>query len=324
MHQLVRLVDDLLDVSRIIRGRIELRRDRVDLGAVVNRAVETAQPAIDAHGHRLELALAPYPLEIEGDLVRLSQVVSNLLMNAAKYSGQASRITVAVREEGGAAVLSVRDYGVGIAPELLPRVFDLFVQGENSLARSQGGLGIGLTLVQRLVQMHGGAVAAHSAGPGAGSEFIVRLPLAPPAAAEGARVAEARVQGAAAPCRARLLVVDDNVDAAETIAKILRLSGYEAECVYDGPTALAAVETKRPDVVVLDIGLPGMDGYEVARQLRARPAFRRVPLIAVTGYGQENDRARSMQAGFDEHFTKPVDPDALEQFIARVAKRAAG
>ena len=326
MHQLVRLVDDLLDVSRIIRGRIELRRDRVDLGAVVNRAVEIAQPAIDAHGHRLELALAPYPLEIEGDLVRLSQVVCNLLMNAAKYSGRASRISVAVREEGGAAALSVRDYGVGIAPELLPRVFDLFVQGEHSLARSQGGLGIGLTLVQRLVEMHGGSVSAHSAGPGHGSEFSVRLPLASPAAADGARVAQARVQAqaAAAPCRARLLVVDDNVDAAETIAKIMRLSGYEAECVYDGPTALAAVESKHPDVVVLDIGLPGMDGYEVARQLRARPAFRRVPLIAVTGYGQENDRARSLQAGFDEHFTKPVDPDALEQFIARVAKRAAG
>ena len=324
MHQMVRLVDDLLDVSRIIRGKIELRRSRIDLGAVVNRAVETAQPTIDACGHRLELALAPHPIEVEGDLVRLAQVVSNLLMNAAKYSGKGSLVTVRVYSEGESGVVSVRDYGVGIPAELLPRVFDLFVQGEDSLARTHGGLGIGLTLVQRLVEMHGGSVAAASGGTGQGSEFTVRLPRAAPAAAQGPGAAPARAASRAPGTRVRLLVVDDNVDAAETIARILQLSGHETECVYDGPTALAAVETKRPDVVVLDIGLPGMDGYEVARRLRARPAFRRVPLVAVTGYGQANDRQRSIQAGFDEHFTKPVDPEALEQFIARVAKRAAG
>jgi PAS domain S-box-containing protein len=315
MHQLVRLVDDLLDVSRIIRGKIDLRRDRVDLAAVVSRASETAQPAMDAHGHTLDVGLPAYPVEVEGDLVRLSQVLSNLLMNAAKYSGNANRVSVTVRSDADAALICVRDYGVGIPPELLARVFDLFVQGENTLARSQGGLGIGLTLVKRLVEMHGGTVSAHSDGPGHGSEFRVRLPLAAadPAAAP-ASDAGIKPQPAKRP---RLLVVDDNVDAAETIAKLLRLSGFDTECVYDGPAALAAVQDKRPDVVVLDIGLPGMDGYEVARRLRAQDAFRRTPLIAVTGYGQENDRQRSVQAGFDEHFTKPVDPEELERFITR-------
>ena len=316
MHQLVRLVDDLLDVSRIIRGKIDLRRDRVDVAAAVSRAAETAQPAMDANGHTLDIGLPAHPVEVEGDLVRLSQVVSNLLMNAAKYSGKANRVSVTVRAEADAAVICVRDYGVGIPAELLPRVFDLFVQGENTLARSQGGLGIGLTLVKRLVEMHGGAVSAHSEGPGRGSEFRVRLPLAA-TAPEAARGPSAAPSKAPLARRLRLLVVDDNVDAAETIAKLLRLSGFETECVYDGPTALAAVQSKHPDVVVLDIGLPGMDGYEVARRLRAQDAFRRTPLIAVTGYGQENDRQRSVQAGFDEHFTKPVDPEALERFITR-------
>ncbi|TAK86408.1 MAG: PAS domain-containing hybrid sensor histidine kinase/response regulator [Betaproteobacteria bacterium] len=316
MHQLVRLVDDLLDVSRIIRGKIELRRDRIDIGAVVARAVETAQPVIDAHGHAINVSLPERPLQVEGDMVRLAQVLANLLTNAAKYSGSASRIEVIVRGEGGDALIVVRDQGVGIPHELLPRIFDLFVQGEHTLARSQGGLGIGLTLAKRLVEMHGGSVAASSAGPGRGSEFSVRLPLAP----EGARadpMHAARPETAAPGARKRLLVVDDNVDAAETIARLLRLAGYEAECVYDGPSALEAAERREPDIVVLDIGLPGMDGYEVARRLRAR--FHRLPLIAVTGYGQDSDRKRSAQAGFNHHFTKPVDPLELERFIARLA-----
>ena len=323
MHQLVRLVDDLLDVSRLIRGKIDLRRDRIDLGAVLNRALETAQPALDAHGHSLELVLPQDPVQIEGDLVRLSQVISNLVINAAKYSGKANRIVVSVREEADAAVVAVRDFGVGIPGQLLPRVFDLFMQGEHTLARSQGGLGIGLTLVKRLVETHGGAVSAQSEGAGRGSEFIVRLPLARRQATEAAHVSAAQVKAEPSK-RARLLVVDDNVDAAETIATILRLSGYEADCAYDGPSALSAAQSRKPDVVVLDIGLPGMDGYEVARQLRARPAFRRLPLIAVTGYGQQNDRQKSMQAGFDEHFTKPVDPEALQQFIARFTGARSG
>jgi PAS domain S-box-containing protein len=322
MHQLVRLVDDLLDVSRIIRGKIDLRRQRVDIAAVVNRAMETAQPTIDGYGHELNLSLPAHSVWVKGDLVRLAQVISNLLMNAAKYSGKANRISVSVRDEADAAVISVRDYGAGIPAQLLPRVFDLFVQGENTLARAQGGLGIGLTLVKRLVEMHGGSVSASSEGPGKGSEFCVRLPLA--AASDATSTTRAAAAAAAeTPKHIRLLVVDDNVDAAETIAQLLRLAGYEASCVYDGPAALAAVESKRPDIVVVDIGLPGMDGYEVARQLRARPGSRGMPLIAVTGYGQENDRQRSIQAGFDEHFTKPVDPEALESFIARLAVRSA-
>jgi PAS domain S-box-containing protein len=316
MHQLVRLVDDLLDVSRIIRGKIELRHDRVDVGAVVARAVETAQPVVDAHGHAVKVSLPEVPLRVDGDLMRLAQVVSNLLTNAAKYSGGAGCIDVAVRRDAEHALITVRDQGVGIPPQLLPRVFDLFVQGEHTLARSQGGLGIGLTLVKRLVEMHGGSVAVSSAGPGQGSEFSVRLPLAP----GSADTADARPKPShtrAPGARKRLLVVDDNVDAAETIARLLRLAGYEAECVYDGPSALEAVERNRPDIVVLDIGLPGMDGYEVARRLRAR--FRRLPLIAVTGYGQDSDRKRSAQAGFDHHFTKPVDPLELEGFIAKLS-----
>ncbi|OGA77733.1 MAG: hypothetical protein A3G81_29570 [Betaproteobacteria bacterium RIFCSPLOWO2_12_FULL_65_14] len=316
MHQLVRLVDDLLDVSRIIRGKIDLRRDRVDVGAVVARAVETAQPVVDAHGHAVKVSLPEGPLRVDGDLVRLAQVVSNLLTNAAKYSGSASRIDVAAGRDGDHALITVRDQGVGIPPQLLPRVFDLFVQGEHTLARSQGGLGIGLPLVKRLVEMHGGSVAASSGGAGQGSEFSVRLPLA----RGSADSADPQPQQPETPVRAarkRLLVVDDNVDAAETIARLLRLAGYEAECVYDGPSALQAVERNKPDIVVLDIGLPGMDGYEVARRLRAR--FRRLPLIAVTGYGQDSDRKRSEQAGFDHHFTKPVDPLELESFIAKLS-----
>jgi len=318
MHQLVRLVDDLLDVSRIIRGKIDLRRDRLDIGAVVARAVEMAQPVVDAHGHVVDVSLPEGPLQVEGDMVRLAQVLSNLLTNAAKYSGSAGRIAVAVRREGDDALIAVRDQGAGIPQELLQRIFDLFVQGEHTLARSQGGLGIGLTVVRRLVEMHGGSVSAASAGPGQGSEFQVRLPLAPGSsegdATEASRPLPASPEGG----RKRLLVVDDNVDAAETIAKLLRLAGYDAECVYDGPSALEAVERRRPDVVVLDIGLPGMDGYEVARRLRAR--FRRLPLIAVTGYGQDSDRSRSLQAGFDHHFTKPVDPLELELFIAKLSR----
>jgi two-component system CheB/CheR fusion protein len=317
MHQLVRLVDDLLDVSRIVRGKIDLRRERVDVGAIVARAVETAQPVVETHGHAVEVSLPEKPLQVEGDMVRLAQVLANLLTNAAKHTGGSERIDVIVRREGDDALISVRDKGVGIPAELLERIFDLFVQGEHTLARSQGGLGIGLTLAKRLVEMHGGSVAASSAGPGQGSEFSVRLPLAPASAPAG-EAQPARPEASARAARKRLPVVDDNVDAAETIARLLRLAGYEADCVHDGPSALQAVERKHPDIVVLDIGLPGMDGYEVARRLRERD--RDLPLIAVTGYGQDSDRKRSEQAGFDHHFTKPVDPLELESYIAKLSR----
>ncbi len=323
MQHLVRLVDDLLDVSRIVRGMVELRRHVIDLREAVVRAAETAQPVIDAQGHELVTSLPDAPLWVDGDIVRLGQVLANLLTNAAKYTDQAGRIWLGAAREGGEAVVHVRDSGIGIPAGMLPHVFDLFVQGDRSLARSQGGLGIGLTLVQRLVELHGGTVKAHSEGPGRGSEFIVRLPAVPgprAAASQPAREA-ARPPKAAAARPKRVLVVDDNIDAADSIVLILRGAGYEVSCAYDGPSVLPAARNFRPDVVVLDIGLPGMDGYEVARQLRGQQEFRSTPLVAVTGYGQADDRVKSLEAGFDAHLTKPVNPQQLQQFIAKPRPR---
>jgi PAS domain S-box-containing protein len=311
LQQLVRLVDDLLDVSRIIRGKIDLRKEEVDLVHAVQRAAETAKPVIDAHGHALHISVPEEPVLVTGDLVRLAQVIANLLTNAAKYSRSSAPIELAVTREGDEAVVSVKDHGVGIPASLLPRLFELFVQGEHALARSQGGLGIGLTLVKRLVEMHEGTVSVLSEGEGRGSEFRIRLPaLARRPAAPGAAVA---IPGCG---RAhRVLVVDDNVDAADSIAKILRLFGHDVRCEYDGHSALAAARDYTPDVVVLDIGLPGMDGYEVASRLRSMDG-RSLRIVAVTGYGQEEDRRRSRESGFDQHLTKPVDPDALQAFVS--------
>jgi PAS domain S-box-containing protein len=317
MHQLVRLVDDLLDVSRIIRGKIELRREPVDLAMAVARAVETAQPVVESQGHQLTVSLPPERVWVAGDLIRLSQVLANLITNAAKYTEKAGQIWIELEREREEAVIRVRDTGAGISAALQPHVFDLFVQGEHSLARSQGGLGIGLTLVKRLVEMHGGRVAVASDGANRGSQFTVRLPvLAEGQSAERMPAAGAGA-GAAGPLAKRVLVVDDNVDAADSIAMILRLTGYDVRCVYDGPSVLEAAKVYRPDVVVLDIGLPGLSGYDVAKKLREQPEFRCTPLVAVTGYGQEEDRRRSKEAGFDCHLTKPVDPFALQAFVAR-------
>jgi CheY-like chemotaxis protein/two-component sensor histidine kinase len=314
-------VDDLLDVSRIIRGRIELRKATIDLVSVVRRALETAHPVIDAQGHQLDVALPQQPLYLQGDLIRLAQAFSNLLTNAAKYTRQAGRIDLVLERQGEWAVLTIRDTGVGIAPDLLPRVFDLFVQGDHSLARTQGGLGIGLTLVKRLVEMHGGSVRADSAGEGKGSEFQVRLPaLSEKSTGESD---EAARTAASTPLKqARVLVVDDNVDAAESVATILGMNGLDAHCAFDGPAALIEAEKYRPDVVVVDIGLPGIDGYEVASHLRKR-FLSDVTLIAVTGYGQEDDRRKSSEAGFNHHFTKPVDPTDLVRYISQSQSGAA-
>jgi PAS domain S-box-containing protein len=312
---LVRLVDDLLDVARIMQGRVELRHERVDLMTVVGRAVETAQPAIDAHGHQLNVSLPPRPVFVHADLVRLSQVISNLLTNAAKYTQQASRIWLTAECDGGEVVIRVRDTGSGIAPELLPRIFDLFVQADRSLARSQGGLGVGLTLVKRLVEMHGGSVSASSPGPGQGSEFAVRLKALP----ERQAVDEGRAQEGPLPHGLpgrKVLVADDNVDAAESAALLLRLWGHEVRTVHDGLSVLQAVRDFGPEVILLDIGLPGMTGYEVAEQLRAQPEFESLVLAAMTGYGQDQDRRRSREAGFDLHLTKPLDPLKLEAVVA--------
>ena len=315
LQQLVRLVDDLLDVSRIIRARIELRRDRMDLAEAIQRAVETAQPVIDANGHILDVSFPNQPVFVTGDLIRLAQVISNLLANAAKYSTKPGRIRITLTQEDAEAVVVVADQGEGIPPDLLPRVFELFVQGDHPLARSQGGLGIGLTLVKRLVEMHGGQVSAHSPGKGLGSEFALRLPALAPAPLPVPRheAVAAPVDGEAR----RVLVVDDNVDAANSIGQVLQLFGHKVRCVYDGPSALLAAEEFRPSIIVLDIGLPGMDGYEVARRLRNMAAFDSIPIVALTGYGQDEDRGRSREAGFNEHLAKPVDPEVLHGLVMK-------
>ncbi|MHB8736701.1 MAG: PAS domain-containing hybrid sensor histidine kinase/response regulator, partial [Terriglobales bacterium] len=319
VQHMVRLVDDLLDVSRIMRGKIDLRTEVVDLASVVARGVETAQPKIDAQGQQLILSVPSEPLRLEGDPTRLAQVVSNLLHNAAKFSERSGRIWLTAERRGTEAVLRVRDEGAGIPADMLPRIFDLFTQGDRSVERSQGGLGIGLTVVQRLVELHGGSVTAHSEAPGKGSEFVVRLP----GILEGRRQEPTGASPGAAqpPVACRILVVDDNVDAAESIAMILRLSGHEVRLVHNGPAALEAAEQYQPEAVVLDIGLPGMNGYEVAKRLRQHPNFRETLLIAVTGYGQEDDRRKSLEAGFNQHLVKPVDPTALQTLLASIASK---
>jgi signal transduction histidine kinase len=320
-RHLKRLVDDLLDVSRITNGKIQLQTAPVDLRGVVDRAVETARPLIDAGDLQLSVSLPDGPVPMEADAARLEQVFANLLSNAAKYTEPGGRIAVEAALEGDQAVVRVRDTGIGIAPELLPRVFDLFAQAERSLDRSQGGLGIGLTLVRRLVELHGGSVAALSAGTGLGSEFVVRLPATPP---NGQHLPQVPSGDPAAPhaeerSRRRVLVVDDNVDAAVVMAKLLRRRGHEVEIAHDGPQAVVLAQDHPPDVILLDIGLPGMDGYEVARVLRGSVGLECSLLVALTGYGQEEHRRKAQDAGMDLHLTKPVDPRELEDLLSRHA-----
>jgi PAS domain S-box-containing protein len=308
---LARMVDDLLDVSRFTEGKIKVDRAPVELAAVVARAVETSRPLIDARRHDLKATLPAEPIAVEADATRLAQVVSNLLNNAAKFTEDGGQIELMVERLPGEAVVRVRDTGMGIPAELLPHVFDLFTQGDRSLARSEGGLGIGLTLVKSLVELHGGTVAASSDGLGKGSEFVVRLPTLAmaPTPADGAGRTDRR---AAAP--RRVLIVDDNVDAAEMLALLLQTEGHEVRTAHDGPAALRSAETFNPEVVFLDIGLPRMDGYEVARLLRRqerKPAL----LVALTGYGRDEDRRRAEEAGFDAHLVKPADPAALQGLL---------
>jgi PAS domain S-box-containing protein len=318
VHQLVRLVDDLLDVSRVMRGKIELRKEQVELATVVARAVETVQPLMEAQGHDLTVSLPDESLPLDADPVRLAQVVGNLLTNAAKYTEANGRIWLTAQREGNEAVLRVRDSGIGIAPDMLPHIFELFVQVDHAATRSQGGLGIGLTLVKNLVEMHHGTVEAHSAGLGKGSEFVVRLPLSALAREEpeGREVTEQRQVTAFS--GHRLLVVDDNTDAADSLAMLLRLQGHEVRVAHDGPSALTLVKGYRPELVFLDIGMPGMDGYEVARRLRQQPGFENVRLAALTGWGQQEDRRKSKEAGFDHHLVKPIEPTALDGLLAHL------
>jgi PAS domain S-box-containing protein len=313
VHQLVRLVDDLLDVSRVMRGKVELRKEPVELAVVVARAVETVQPLIDAQGHRLDLSLPRESLLVDADLVRLTQVIGNLLTNAAKYTEANGHVWLSARREESQVLLQVRDSGIGIAPDLLPHVFDLFVQADHATTKAQGGLGIGLTLARNLVQMHGGKIEAHSGGVGQGSEFAIRLPLMAPPRKEPLESEEGRPTAMVA--GHRLLVVDDNKDAALSLATLLRLQGHDVQVAYDGITALEVAASHRPKVVFLDIGMPGMDGYEVARRLRTQRGLESVVLAALTGWGQQADRRRTAEAGFDHHLVKPLDAKALESLL---------
>ena len=315
VKHLARLVDDLLDVSRITRGSIRLRKEAVDLVTVAERAVEATRPLIEARGHHLQLDFPDRPLRLEADPTRLEQVISNLLNNAAKYTMPGGQIWLSVKSEGPEAVVRVRDTGIGVPPDVLGRVFEPFVQSDGSLARSEGGLGIGLTLVRSLVEMHGGTVEAHSPGLGQGSEFVVRLPVRPSASAAAERY-ESDEPASPLTHRSRVLVVEDNVDAAESLAALLRLWGHEVQVVHDGLAAIDAAREQRPEVVLLDIGLPGLDGYQVARKLREEVGLDQALLVAMTGYGQPEDRRRSQEAGIHLHYVKPVEPAILRELLA--------
>ena len=316
--QLTHLVDDLMEVSRIATGRVQLRHDRIVINGIVERAMETARPLMDQRKHELSVSLSPQPIFLYADAARLEQVVVNLLTNAAKYTDEGGRVWLSVQQEGDECVLRVRDTGVGISPELLPRIFDLFTQAERSLDRSQGGLGIGLALVQRLVEMHRGQVEVHSSL-GKGSEFVVRLPVVlTPAPSPTPAEEETKPTGPSL----RVLVVDDNPDAVESIALLLEESGHDVRTACDGRTALEAALDWRPHVMLLDIGLPKMDGYEVAKEIRRQPALRDVMLVAMTGYGHESDRQQSLKAGFDHHLVKPTDFAKLQQILATVSEKS--
>jgi PAS domain S-box-containing protein len=318
----VRLIDDLLDVSRITSNKLALRKQRVLLQSIAETAVEASRPVIEASGHALKLTLPDEPVWLDADPTRLAQVMSNLLTNAAKYTPETGRIELAAVQEGGEVIIRVKDTGLGIPPEMLSEVFEMFAQVNRSLDRSQGGLGVGLALVKRLVELHGGRIAAESPGLGAGSTFTIRFPLGP----SDAGGPEPQTTFAAAPPRSstsgrRVLVVDDNVDGAECLAKMLQLCGHQTRTAHSGPEALDAAQPFNPEVVFLDIGLPGMNGYEVAKRLRGEPSLRGTVLVALTGWGTEDNKRESKEAGFDFHLTKPVAVAAIENILAQVAMR---
>jgi len=335
IQNMSRLIDDLLDVSRISRGDVHLRRERVELATVLGRAVELTRHLMEARGQKLSLPLPREPVYLDADPTRLDQVFGNLLNNASKFTLEGGHIWVTAEvvrgapQSPGEVVVRVRDDGAGMAPETLPRVFDLFMQADRSLDRARGGLGIGLTMAHRLVELHGGTVEAHSAGLGQGSELVVRLPVLPPAHTEPERHVDALGGTAAgaghssvAPSPRRVLVVDDNVDSAVSLADLLRLKGHEVEVAHDGPAALKKANSFQPQVVLLDIGLPGLDGYQVASRLRRRRRTARALLVALTGYGQEEDQRLAREAGFDHHLIKPVDPKTIYDLLAQGEGRA--
>jgi CheY-like chemotaxis protein len=319
VSHLSRLVDDLLDVSRVTMGKIDLRKERVDLATAVARAVEIAKPAIDAKGHHLEVAVPVGALLVDGDLVRLAQVIANLLQNAAKYTEPGGNIRVDGRRESGEMILRVRDDGRGIPSERLASMFELFVQG-NEGGLSQGGLGIGLTLVRSLVQLHGGTVQAFSEGPGRGTEFVIRLPAS---SRDSVRAAQPKPAGRRDnEPRQRILVVDDDVDAAEMLSRALHIAGYQVRQEHDGASALVTAAQFQPDVILLDLGLPGMGGLEVARRLRALPELSTVRIVALTGLSEPHARNWGAALGIERHLLKPVDLDTIIETIASEDARA--
>ncbi|HYD74587.1 hybrid sensor histidine kinase/response regulator [Ramlibacter sp.] len=316
--QLSRLVDDLLDVSRITTGKIELKKEPTNLVHVINAAVEVSRPHIEAAHHKLSITFPDAPTDLVADAARLTQVFSNLLNNAAKYTRRGGRISVAVEALPQDLVVRVRDNGIGIAPEMLRKVFGLFTQATRPDERHHGGLGIGLSLVEGLVRLHGGQVEAHSAGADQGSEFVVVLPRQRRAPAAGPQAGGGKPEVVAAqPPARRMLVVDDNEDAASTVAELLKMAGNEVVVAHDGEGAVACTAEFRPDVVLLDIGLPDISGYEVARRIRKLEGVRQPMLVALTGWGQPQDKEAAAQAGFDQHWTKPVDPLRLQELSAR-------
>ncbi|MBS0208175.1 MAG: response regulator [Planctomycetes bacterium] len=315
-RQMVRLVDDLLDVSRITRGKIQLRLQPVDVANIVNGALEAARPLINQCGHQLTVSLPEQPLYINGDVARLLQACGNILHNAAKYTGRNGSIWVSAQREGELAVIRIRDNGPGIPPEMLAKVFEMFTQVDQTLDRAFGGLGIGLTLAKTLVEIQGGSVEAQSDGPGCGSEFIVRLPvLEQPVPATSHQESAPPAASGGVPSH-RIVVVDDISASAKTLAMMLKAANQEVEVFVDGPTAIEAIRATRPDIVFLDIAMPGMDGYEVARRLRQMTELKGLVIVALTGYGQDDDRRKTQAAGFDYHLVKPTSIDTLEQLLS--------
>ncbi|MDR3633045.1 MAG: response regulator [Isosphaeraceae bacterium] len=316
VRHMARLLDDLLDVARFTRGKIQLRKGAVELTLVASLAAEAVRPRIEGKGQEFSLSLPSEPVWVEGDPTRLEQVLGNLLNNASKYTDAGGRIALTLERDGDEAVLRVADNGIGLSPDMLPRVFDLFSQADLSLDRAEGGLGIGLTLVRSLVEMHDGQVSAQSGGPGRGSEFVVRLPIArqpPPDASELAPSTSTTSQR-----RRRLLVVDDHRDSAQSLARVLRLWGHDVTVAHDGPSAIERFRQSPFDLILLDIGLPGMDGYQVAEILKETKGNAGPLLIALTGYGQDEDQRRAHRVGFDLHFVKPVDLETLHDLLVNL------
>ena len=317
VSHMVHLIDDLLDIARISGGKLELKKERADLRGVLSNAVETSLPLIETGRHELSVDVPEHAVPVEADVTRIAQVVANLLNNAAKYTPNGGRIGLSLRIEGSDALIAVSDNGIGIPQDELSSVFEMFSQVGHHLEPAQGGLGIGLSLVRRLVDMHGGSVAAASGGPHAGSTFTVRLPLADGAQDTLVQPVPQSAEGAVG--GTRILVVDDNVDAATTLSMILEACGYTTQVAHGGIEALAAAQAFRPQVAFLDIGMPGMDGYETARAMRGLEGLEDVTLVALTGWGADSDRRKSNEAGFDQHLTKPVQLDVVQDLLAKLA-----